>query len=89
MDSLRDTSWTRVTQNVIGAVIALIYGLLVPSLLANTVMPGTSRFRTHEGAGMTLPPNPTQSDLVRLSLLLCPSSVKQPPSSSSTHSNPR
>ena len=33
-DSVRDTSWTRVIENVIGAAIALFYGLLVPSLLA-------------------------------------------------------
>jgi uncharacterized membrane protein YccC len=33
-EAIRDTSWTRVEQNVIGAAIALFYGLLVPTLLA-------------------------------------------------------
>ncbi|MDA0167425.1 FUSC family protein, partial [Solirubrobacter ginsenosidimutans] len=30
-DALHDTSWTRVVENVIGAAIALFYGLLIPS----------------------------------------------------------
>jgi hypothetical protein len=33
-DAISDTSWTRVVENVIGAAIALFYGLIVPSLLA-------------------------------------------------------
>jgi hypothetical protein len=33
-DFVRNTSWTRIVENVIGAAIALFYGLLVPSLLA-------------------------------------------------------
>lgn len=33
-DSISDTSWTRVVENIIGAAIALFYGLLVPSLAA-------------------------------------------------------
>jgi hypothetical protein len=33
-DSIHDTSWMRVVENVIGAAIALFFGLLVPSLLA-------------------------------------------------------
>jgi hypothetical protein len=38
-EAVRDTSWTRVEQNVIGAGIALFYGLLVPSLARRTNVP--------------------------------------------------
>jgi hypothetical protein len=33
-NALHDTSWTRVVENVLGAAIALFYGLLIPSFLA-------------------------------------------------------